>query len=192
MRYFCRIATTLATLCVVSLCLPARAVPAWWDDYQYRESGGGEITRPVVTDPASGNLDIPMRNYAVPNVTKRLYFILDWQASDWNVVPPSSTEMTSPVWFSYPPYYGTIFTGGTEEVNVYDAATGWHHWEYSFSITPQPAKELARVHWIIGVPGVSLRYKYDFRSRCPDAGATMGLLGLSVLGLCGGRRLSRK
>lgn len=165
---------TMGIAWLTSWSLSVGATPSWWDDYQFRQAGSGTIELGGGGS-GSGSLDILMSNLANPTATKFLYLVLDWEASD------SSATFLPPVYFSVPPY--TVYNGGVEVVSTYDPISGNNHWEYSFSIFPQPPEEVARIFWTIGTVGSRLDYSFDFRSRCPDGASTLGMMGLALLGL---------
>jgi len=187
---------------VLALCLVGNALagtaqqpPAWWDvvdpvnkrerqDQVTIENTGG-------AGESEGTYTIFLDNLDDPHKYKEVYMVLQWDTeNDTN----GSIQVDSNVTIDWPGH-------GPPEPMVMTVGPGNgppYHWEYMFTIIPQPPEETVFLEYSGIEVGEKLKLDYDLRTMCfdlPNGDGTIpepGVLALLAGGLIGLVRQKRR
>jgi len=191
MRRVTFVVTVLASLSLAGAALAGPVptdAPSWWDNADKQRSDTVTIENTAGTGQSEGTYTVFLENLNDPDRFKEVYLVVEWYTIDDVNGSINVDKDVTITWPGGPPAPGVSMV-----LNVDDQVGPPFHWEYEYTIRPQPESETVFFQYSGIDTDEQLVLEYDLRTKCfegngiPEPGA-LSVLALGAVGLARRKR----
>ena len=150
--------------------------PSWWDNADKQRSDTVTIENTAGTGQSEGTYTVFLENLNDPAMYKEVYLVLEWYTVD---DANGSISVDKDVTISWPG--GPQAPGVPMVLNVDDLVGPPFHWEYEYTIRPQPESETVFFSYSGIDVDEQLVLEYDLRTKCLSGNGIPEPSGLALL-----------